>query len=173
MSVEAVKRGLQLLYERDAVVLDTETTGGSKQDEVIDLAVVSLRTGQVIFQKYFLPQMSINPFAYRVHGISMQDLARYKAEKFIDYAEHVKLIFGSEYPILAYNKSADYRYMKQTFDRYKIDFPEGKWHCAMKAYKQFAPDSKHDLTSACKSFNIAPGLDSILLFLTHLQPANY
>ena len=108
------------------LVLDTETTGISKQDQVIELAYfeISLQsmiddrgfkeTEQYIVdllkrtttQRYF-PSCVMNPRAYEVHGIGLLDLMGKTKSKDLEIPKNVKYIIG-------HNISFDKRMIGQT-----------------------------------------------------------
>lgn len=67
-------RGYRYLGISDFVILDTETTGMCREDEVIELAVLDM-DGCVLYHGYFDPDTDMNPFAQRVHGIRKESLA--------------------------------------------------------------------------------------------------
>lgn len=59
-------------FERDFVILDTETT--SLDGEIIDIAIID-REGKVLFNSLVKPKTSVTPGAYNVHRISDDMLA--------------------------------------------------------------------------------------------------
>lgn len=156
-----IKDSLQRLYDANAVILDSETTGFSKNDEVIDLAVVSFQTGQVIFQEYFIPHVQINPFAERVHKLTLPKLISLGAKQLKHFQPTFDLIFNTEYPIIAYNSEFDKRLLNQSIVRHigESAVVKNHWHCAMKAY-QMLNGKQVKLDDACANFNITAGLHS-------------
>jgi DNA polymerase III epsilon subunit-like protein len=156
-----IQASLKQLYEANAIIIDSETTGFSKNDEVIDLAIISFQTGQVIFQEYFIPQVKINPFAERVHKLSLAKLIALGAKQLKDYHATFDLLFNSEYPIIAYNAEFDKRLLNQSISRHigESAIINKKWHCGMKAY-QILYGKQVKLDEACANFNVAAGLHS-------------
>lgn len=154
-----VADSLKRLFDKNAIIIDTETTGFSKKDEVIDLAVISFQTGQVIFQQYFIPEAPINPFAAKVHKLDLNKLNRLGAKPIYNYFQSLDLIFSSDYPIIAYNASFDKRLLDQSLLRYNKDVYNSKWHCAMKAF-EMVHGKQVKLAEACDTFNIGAGLHS-------------
>lgn len=157
-----VVKGLKTLYDRNAVIVDTETTGFSKKDEVIDLAVVSFQTGQVIYQKYFLPQAKINLKALEVHQLSLERLKALNAASIKDATRELDLIFSSNFPIITFNSSFDRRLLEQslTLHNNSINF-NSKWHCAMQACKLLY-GKRLKLEDVCKKLSLQPGNHSAL-----------
>ena len=158
---KVIKESLQRLYDANAVILDSETTGFSKNDEIIDLALISFQTGQVIFQEYFIPEVGINPFAERVHKLTIPKLISLGAKQLKYFQPTFDLIFNSEYPIIAYNAAFDKRLLNQSIIRHigESAVVEKHWHCAMKAY-QMLNGKQVKLEEACVNFNIPAGLHS-------------
>lgn len=62
----------QLMIDEDTVVIDTETT--SLTGAVIQIALVSLRTGEVLYKSLVATNETIEEEAKQVHGITQQDL---------------------------------------------------------------------------------------------------
>lgn len=158
---KVIKESLQRLYDANAVILDSETTGFSKNDEVIDLALISFQTGQVIFQEYFIPEVKINPFAERVHKLTIPKLINLGAKQLKHYQPTFDLLFNSEYDIIAYNAGFDKRLIEQSIARhlvmsYKMESFSKEWRCAMKAFNLFY-GKQCSLDEACKLSYIESG----------------
>ena len=98
------------------VILDTETTGLFKQDEIIQLSVVQLN-GQVLYNQYFKPTVRSHPKAYQTHKISQQFLAD-KPTWAMCWPEIESLL--KDKVILIHNSSFDKKMMNQTCQRYGI-----------------------------------------------------
>lgn len=113
-------------------VLDTETTGLSSQDEVIELAIVDA-SGAVLFSSLIQPQ---NPqrhdLATHIHGIAPDMLA--KAPTFPMVCPAIETIF-KQYPhMLVYNASFDRSLLEGTARRYGYHLPHVSWSCLMEQY---------------------------------------
>lgn len=115
------------------IVLDTETTGGSYKggDRVIDLGMVELIDGMPtgrLYQSYFEPRHPINPFAQKIHGLSLemlqgQPLFMEKIDEIHDFIDGAS--------ILAHNSAFDQRFMRMEFERLGRAAP-GRWQDTMK-----------------------------------------
>ena len=152
--------GLYRLYQSNTVIIDTETTGFSKTDEIIDFAAVKFKTGQIqSYQRYFLPTVEINYHATKVHGYTYDKLLLLGAKVFDNYAETISSIV-SKYNIIAYNSVFDLRLLKQTFNKFELSVPEKDWHCAMNLYDSLYGKTK--LEDACAKFNVEAGNHSAL-----------
>lgn len=103
------------------IVLDTETTGIGKQDQVIQLATIAIpdsiallkeQMGQkpipfVTTNNYYNPTCPINPHAQKVHGLSKIKLCKYPSSVTCKLDSEVKMI-------VAHNAPFDSRMLKVT-----------------------------------------------------------
>jgi len=135
-------------------VLDTETTGAGKTDEIIQLGVVD-KHGETVFDVLLKPTVQIQPGASAVNGIYAEDVA--DAPNFAEIHHQVlDVLKGSV--LIAYNMDFDWRMLSQTATRYrKPPIRVKKKACAMKEYARFRGDWNsrhrqyrwHKLTNAC------------------------
>jgi DNA polymerase III epsilon subunit-like protein len=138
-----------------ALVIDTETTGSSADDEVIELAVVRALDGHVFFDGRFKPSKQIEPFAFRVHRIRDSDL-RGKPRMAERYDELCAILSGAT--CLAWNSSYDSRLITQTFRKYDLSEPHIDWVCAMALYKKWRGLPKNPkLEDACRALHVRQG----------------
>lgn len=109
-------------------ILDTETTGISRTDEIIQLSVVDLE-GNVLIDEYFNPIQNISPFALKVHKLSKSFLKDYPrwTEKWSDFSD---ILRGRT--LLIHNENFDKRMIEQTCCSHgvNVDF-ELKTMCTM------------------------------------------
>jgi DNA polymerase III epsilon subunit-like protein len=145
-----------------AVVLDTESCGGSTNDEIIALAIVNLQNGKPLFNSLLRPMEDVkfNWYATQVHGIYKKHLIN--APQLPDvYDEIYNLLNENE--VLAYNHSADKRMINQTIKKYDLEMPDIYWHCIMKAFKKFTLRSENtNLTQACAEMKVKAGTHDAL-----------
>ena len=106
-----------LLDINNFVVIDTETTGMTANDEVIELAVVDM-DGTVLYDSTFCPITEVNPFAASVNNLTNDCLC--SSPKFTDEWDKIKSFIGNK-KILAHNTKFDQRIIKQTLEKYNID----------------------------------------------------
>lgn len=97
--------------------IDTETTGVSKNDQVIEVAVSS-KSGDIIYHELIKPTVPINPFAQKVHGISLDELTG-KETWSSAYRRFEKAIKPFK-KVLIYNSAFDNRLIKQTYKAFFI-----------------------------------------------------
>ena len=122
------------LMKRDFYVLDTETTGLGKEDEIVQIAIID-SDGNTLMDQLVKPSIPIPPGASQVHGIIDAQVSN--APNFRQlYIGLSKLLAGEM--VVAYNMDFDWRLLQQTTARYRL--PEiriGKRDCAMKQYAKF------------------------------------
>lgn len=120
----------ELLEREDVLILDTETTGMGRA-EVIEVSLLDTR-GRVRLDTLVEPRArSMNPYAQRVHGISLQMLAGAPrwSEVLPTYAELTR-----EATVLAWNAPFDARMIEQSSAAWGLEPPPAHYLCAMKLY---------------------------------------
>lgn len=120
------------------VVLDTETTGLTDNDEIIQLAVIDL-DGNTLFNELIKPsnKKSISKKATDVHGIKMSMLK--SSPTFDEIAKPLKSVLKGK-TIIAYNSAFDSRMYAQSYKFGGGFNPWGvpkKWECAMLQNSRF------------------------------------
>jgi DNA polymerase III subunit epsilon len=122
-------------------ILDTETTGFTGIDEVIELSIID-GAGQVLIdKKRFKPKCEIHPGAQEVHRITMEDLQ--DEVDFGDFAEELDAILHKR-RIVIYNSNFDIRMLTQTAVIHsalsRVIFDDVT--CAMIRYAEFVGERK-------------------------------
>ncbi len=136
---EIIKWAVNLLEDGDALVVDTETTGLSSNDEIIQLAILDL-DGKVLLDTLLKPTMPISSEAYELHGIGYQSLKN--APSILDLYDKIANLIRNRY-LVAYNAAFDQRLITQTCNRHGLPkFEVAGWYCAMEKYTYFR--GKHD-----------------------------
>lgn len=125
--------------ERDVAIIDTETT--SLNGRVIQIAVVSARTGEVQYQSYVYTDMEIEQSAFEVHGIDKTKLER--APTFDRVAMDIDSVLG-ERQWGAYNTQFDEHVMRNSLTT-ACRWIERSAGCAMYdiAAEFFGPTNKY------------------------------
>jgi hypothetical protein len=116
------------------VVVDIETTGLRKSDEIIEVAVID-GYGTILLHKRLCPAIRTMEFeAKEKHGIS---LAMLEGEPVINdiYSELVSCLSGKR--VIAYNAEFAMRLFQQTCKKFNPDFPYVGWDSAMQQYSQY------------------------------------
>lgn len=141
---------------RVALVLDTETTGSNRtNDEVIELGVVRASNGEVLINQRFRPSKAIEPGAFKVHGISEQQLIN--EPRFADrWAEYSTLLAGAT--VIGWNVAYDRQMLEATCCKYDLLMPEIEWVDLMPLYKEFRRLPKNcKLSEACAAMGVRAG----------------
>lgn len=99
------------------VVIDTETTGMTADDEIIELAVVDM-DGTVLYDSTFCPVTEVNRYASAVNHLTNGCLC--DSPMFTDEWSRIKTLIGNR-KILAHNAKFDQRIIKQTLEKYNMD----------------------------------------------------
>jgi DNA polymerase III alpha subunit (gram-positive type) len=81
-------------------VIDSETTGFSRRDQVIDLAGVKVEGGKIVdrFQAYIIPTVKIRPDAQKVHGLTIEFLKKHGRKAQIVFPEFDEWL--GDYPVV-------------------------------------------------------------------------
>jgi DNA polymerase-3 subunit epsilon len=122
-----------LLERSDWVILDTETTGTSPYDEIVQIAIVS-SDGKVLCDSLVRPTRTIPPEATAIHGISDADVR--DAPSFPEVYGRVQEILSGK-RIIIYNAQFDLRLIHQTLSKHNLlpyDLDSDQAECAMLVY---------------------------------------
>lgn len=115
-------------------VLDTETTGIGKGDEIVQLGIID-KNGEVVMDTLVKPTQRISAEVIRVHGITNEMVATAPTLDDIYVSLSAKLA-GSH--LIAYNMDFDWRMLNQSLSLYKLPmFRVKQSHCAMKQYAAY------------------------------------
>ena len=140
--------------------LDTETTGISKSDEIVEISIIE-HDGTELFTKLVKPSQPIPREAERIHGISNTRVASAQAWPIL-WPQIRPILYGRV--IAAYNAPFDLRMMEQSHQRYRLPWREnlefldvlqlfsefrGEWDPVRSSYRFFK------LAEAGRFFNIS------------------
>ncbi len=117
------------------VFLDTETTGTRSFSEVIEVCVLDER-GQMLYRSFVNPTTEIEPIATCVHGLTHRHVMhapRY-SEIHRELMRHL-----DNCVVVAYNAAFEMRLLKQSAQRYDMEFPRLHTACLMNAYAKYRP----------------------------------
>jgi DNA polymerase-3 subunit epsilon len=117
------------------IFIDTETTGTRQSDVVIEVGVVD-QTGGVLYESLVRPGMPIPPDSSAVHGITDAMVA--DAPTWKDIWPELSAVLEGRL-VGMYNEEFDVRLMKQTHQRYWMDWSLNQKHtfCVMRLYAAF------------------------------------
>lgn len=125
----AALKALQAVNDGELFCIDTETT--DLNGRVIQIAVVCVKTAQVLFDSYVHTTETISPEAFAVHGIAADDIA--SAPSFEQVATDIAKIIGDK-KWTAFNIDFDYTVMMNSVHDKTADcynWLEQKSFCAM------------------------------------------
>jgi DNA polymerase-3 subunit epsilon len=134
-----MKEFIEELRERNAFVLDTETTGLDNKAEILQIGIVSLE-GEMLFNSTVKPAKARRwDEAMRVHGITWSDVK--DAPSIGQLAEQLEKIMDGRL-VAIYNADFDTRILWQSI---KADGASGSyqwlheqdWECVMQAYAEY------------------------------------
>lgn len=106
------------------VVLDTETTGLSARDEIVEVAILDPVTG--LFESLVRPAGPISADAARLHGLGPAELEA--APRFAEVAPKVRRLLGGR-TVLGYNVAFDRRILWRELERAGQPAPRCRWYC--------------------------------------------
>lgn len=124
----------------DIVFIDTETTGLTENDQIIEIAVVDFN-GNILLDSLVKPTVKVNPKAKAKHGIADKELKN--APLWPDvYKQYLTATEGKT--ILAYNSKYDKKMVQQTCKANNLTNKKRQWNCVMLAYSEFMGYKKYD-----------------------------
>jgi DNA polymerase III epsilon subunit-like protein len=143
-----VKWWAESVLDQRIVVWDFETTGLSKKDVPVELAIVDGFSGATLYQSLIYTNQPIHPKAQEVHKITKDMLVG--CPEFWRVVEYVREIFEGNYSA-TYNAPFDVRIWEQGAG----EPVPGKVWCLMDAYRMYANlPKKVNLSSALKQMGI-------------------
>jgi DNA polymerase-3 subunit epsilon len=128
----------KMFINRDQfVILDTETTGLTLRDQIIEICVIDL-TGKILLNSLVKPTINIPAEAASIHGITNEMV--HDAPSWIEiYKELCEVTAGKT--LLIYNAEFDLGMIESTCITNNVEFKSLKSTCIMKMYADFI-DSK-------------------------------
>lgn len=135
----AVRWAREVLADPKTVILDSETTG-LHDAEFVEVAVIDAQ-GQALFESRMKGATTIEPGAYRVHGISKQDLAG--EPPVYEVIPRLRDVLADR-RVVVYNRDFDRSIYAAHLVRLGMMAPgawsddlRDRWECAMEMYAQF------------------------------------
>ena len=145
------------LVNSNILILDTETTGMSGEDQVIELGIIDV-TGKIIANTLVNTDRAIDKYAFQVHGITKPMLMQSDHWGIIDI--QVKDTISKYDLVVMYNAPFDKRLMAQSAEFFSMDgnyyLEEMPYVCLMQLFKAYNYDKKLSLEKALNSCGITP-----------------
>jgi DNA polymerase-3 subunit epsilon len=145
------------LLSMNLLILDTETTGMSSEDQVIELGIID-GTGKIVANTLVNTDRAIDKYAYQVHHITKHLLLSSDHWGIID--AQVKATIDMHDIVVMYNAPFDIRLMAQSADYFGLDGSYYKeamhYQCLMQLFKQYNYDKKLPLAKALAARGIKP-----------------
>lgn len=138
----------------DYVVIDTETTGFSSGDHIIEIAAIKVIGGNIVdtFSTLINPGVPIPASATRVNGITD---AMVQAAPTTEQALQAALAFWEGYPIVGHNVQYDLRMLNQECCCYALPLFEAETADTMNlSRKVFCYCHQHRLSDCCERLHI-------------------
>jgi len=144
------------VWDRKPVFLDTETTGLSYTDEIVEIAIIDY-DGTILIDTLIKPTIKILYQVTQIHGIS-NEMVEFEPS-FADIWHTLSDILNNR-PIVIYNADFDLRMIKQTAQKYRLFLKtEPQVYCALKMYRTFKNlanlKGKSNLAEAAKQCGIS------------------
>ncbi len=143
---QAVKLAREMLSRPGLVVFDTETTGLSDTDEVVEIAAVNLK-GEAVLDTLVQPTCPVSAEAVAIHGISAEMLADAPTmgkvvyslmDAFKGNAFPVSYNFNFDRQMVVQSVRASFRhntYIIKSIERLLGD--QRQWRCIMETYARY------------------------------------
>jgi DNA polymerase III epsilon subunit len=139
------------------IFFDTETTGISAEDRIIELAFVK-RNYATMHETRFYALLNPDgrrsaPKAYEAHKIRESWLRN--KPKFSDIARELLEFIGSRDTLVAHNAPFDKRMLNGELVRAGFDaLPEDRFDCSLATSRRIYPGEKNDLSSVCERHGV-------------------
>ena len=138
---DAIIKARELLAS-DPLIFDTETTGISREDQIIEIAIIDV-SGFSAFESLVRPSVPVHPEAQEVHQIPPEEFA--EAPTFWELMPQLREVIGDK-PMAAFNYEFDLRMMRQSLAAENRRFPRAwtrlggntvETNCIMKLYAEY------------------------------------
>jgi len=117
----------------DPIYLDTETTGLTEQDQIIEIALID-SDGTTLLNTLVKPTILISAAATRVHNLENEDLL--DAPRFDEILDELNRLTKNRL-VLAYFTAFDLRLLAQSAAAWDVNLPYIHAKCMMITYSEF------------------------------------
>lgn len=141
--------------ERRIVALDTETTGTSNEDKIVEIACIEVIDGVIgkSWQTLINPKREISAGALRVHGLTNEFL---EGQPTFDEVVDDLNLFINKSTILAHNISFDMRMLNNEYNAIGVEPLKNQTLCTLAAARKALRGEgiRFSLDSLCDYFEI-------------------
>lgn len=141
------------MFDRDLIIIDTETTGMSAFNErIIEIAMIRISKNKIVdkFTTLLNPQKHVSPFINSFTGISNEELE--VAPLFEDVKDRIFELL-QDAVFVAHNVRFDYSFIKSELKRVGINY-KAKTFCTVRLSRRLYPEHRsHSLESVINRFN--------------------
>lgn len=133
------------------VALDFETSNGNNP---CSIGIAEFEKGKVINQYYSLikpKDLKFNPFAQRVHGISLNDVINER--EFPEIWKEIKHLLDDRL-IVAHSYGTEKAVLNNCFEIYNILKPDLRFDCTLKLSRRYLELDNHKLSTVARYFDI-------------------
>ena len=132
------------LGRTDVLIIDTETTGFSRESEVVQIGVIDTQ-GNILLDALCKPQGALS--AQEIHGITHQRMHA-EGRPFPEAHSEFERLFSTAAVVWAWNMPFDRRLLKQSCERHGLTLPPLPWRCAMREYANVSRSSSPNVSLA-------------------------
>lgn len=133
-----------------AIVIDTETTGLTKKDRILELAIIDWESGNILFLSRFNPEIPIPIEASNIHGIKDDDVKN--CGYFRDSARELLPILETTDAVIGYNTKFDTDMLDAEYGLIGINVRWPTIVCAKRTWDVFEPKIQRNLKNAYRRF---------------------
>lgn len=155
---------IQVIRSGKFVILDTETTGLNRWDEIVEIAVIN-SDGHTLLSTYVKPANPIPAEATRIHGITDEMVADAPNFAFV-VPSLVNVLTGMN--VIVYNAIYDRKMLHQSAEANGLEKTDWKtlsrWWCAMESFAEVYGEWNsyrqsykwQSLNTACRHYGMIP-----------------
>ena len=144
----------EITFKRE-VILDTETTGLTNSDRIVEISIIEMidgtKTGRR-YHKFLNPEVNITKKAMEIHKITNEKVE--SCPKFQDVVEEVIKFIGNA-TIIAHNSNFDMRMINNELERCGWEkYEKNRFIDTLGIARFLFPDQKNNQDALCERFNI-------------------
>ena len=145
---------------KDFVIFDTETTGLSAKDEIVEIAAIKFTGGKPVgsYHSYIVPTIPVPRAASNIHGLT-EDFLRKEGNQ-ATHALGGFFTFLGDHPACAHNFKFDKRMVENHCKKIGMKVTIKKGFCTLELSRIMMALTSHKLESIIDTFDLRKGLNS-------------